>query len=67
MTQIGGDVHMSKFINTNCIRYPALLLVHNGGGSMEPPRKTTFPLEFLNYLYTICIYTNHNHISGKKI
>ena len=32
-----------------------------------PPEKTTFPLEFLNYLYTICIYTNHNHISGKKI
>ena len=33
---------------------------------MEPPEKTTFPREFFNCLNTICIYTNHNHISGKK-
>ena len=36
---------------------------------MEPPRETTFPPEFFNYPYTIyiyIIYTNHNHISGKK-
>ena len=33
---------------------------------MDPPKKTTFPPEFLNHFYTICIYTNHNHISGKK-
>ena len=55
-------------LTLNCIRYPALPLVHNGGGFHgTPPEKTTFPPEFLNYLYTICIYTNHNHISGKKI
>ena len=55
----------NKQINT--YRYPALPLVHNGS-SMEPPlKKTSFPSEFLNYLYTLYIYTNHNHISGKKI
>ena len=32
---------------------------------MEPPKKTTFPPEFL-MLFTQYIYTNHNHISGKK-
>ena len=54
-------------VTLNCIRYPALPLVHNGGFHGTPPEKTTFPPEFLNYLYTISIYTNHNHISGKKI
>ena len=47
-------------LTVNCIRYRALPLVHNGGFHV------TFPPDFLNYLYTICIYTNHNHISGKK-
>ena len=55
-------------LTLNCIRYPALPLVHNGGFHGTPPEKTTFPPEFFSYLYTICIYTsrNHNHISGKK-
>ena len=35
-------------LTLNCIRYPALPLVH---------KKTTFPPEFGNYLYTIYIYT----------
>ena len=53
-------------LTLNCIRYPALPLVHNGGFHGTPPEKTTFPPEFCNYLYTIYMYTNHNHISGKK-
>ena len=53
-------------LTLNCIRYPALPLVHNGGFHGTPPEKTTFPPEFVNYLYTICIYTNHNHISVSK-
>ena len=52
-------------LTLNCIRYPALPLVHKGG-SMEPPKKTTFPPEFFNYLYPMYIYTNRNHISGEK-
>ena len=64
-----GDNPVSLILTLNCIRYPALPLVHNiyylGGG--VPWLQTTFPPEFFNYLYTICIYTNHNHISGKKI
>ena len=31
-----------------------------------PLEKTTFPPESFKYLYTIYIYTNCNHISGKK-
>ena len=58
---------MIQPLTLNCIRYPALPLVHNGGFHGTPPEKTTFPPELFNYLYTICIYTNHNHIPGKKI
>ena len=55
-----------RTLTLNCIRYPALPLVHKGG-SMEPPlKKTTFPLEFLNYLYTIYIYTLITTIFQKK-
>ena len=83
------DFKLTMTLTLNCIRYPALPLVHNrdylGAQHMlifgtrcstpltlncsmgtPPPEKTTFPPEFINYLYTGCIYTNHNHISGKK-
>ena len=36
------------------------------GVPWNPLKKTTFPPGFFNYHYTMCIYTNHNHISGKK-
>ena len=34
---------------------------------MEPPKKTTFPPEFLKIIFTSYIYTNHNHIFGKNV
>ena len=52
-------------LTLNCIRYLDLPLLHKGG-SVEPPKKTTFTPELFNYFYTICLYTNHNHISGKR-
>ena len=56
---------MKKKFTLNCIRYPALPLVHTRFHG-TPPEKTTFPPEFSNYLYTIYMYTNNNHISGRK-
>ena len=37
------------------------------GGSMEPPKKTTFPAEFCDEYYTIDLYTKDNHIQAKKV
>ena len=56
---------MMEKLTLNCIRYPALPLVHKG---MEPPiskplSDQNFVIIFTPYIY---IYTNHNHISGKK-
>ena len=44
-------------LTLNCIRYPALPLVHNGGGSMEPPQRK--PLSHRNFLiiFTPYVYT----------
>ena len=64
MHKLVYGVHWSTL---NCIRYPHLPLVHKGG-SMEPPKKTTFPPEFFDYFDTIYgIYTNHNHIPAKSL
>ena len=48
----------------NCIRYPALLLVHKGV-PWYPLKKTTFLPDFFNYFYTMYTYINHHHISAK--
>ena len=48
----------SYSLTLNCIRYPALPLVHNGGGgSMEPPQRK--PLSHRNFLiiFTPYVYT----------
>ena len=38
------DVSVAEIILTlNCIRYPALPLVHNGGVPWNPPRENHFP------------------------
>ena len=43
------DLLTSITLTLNCIRYSALPLVHKeGGGSMESPKKTTFPPKFFN-------------------
>ena len=52
----GRDIIIITTFTLNCIRYPALPLVHNGGFHGTPPEKTTFPPEFFNYLYTIYMY-----------
>ena len=48
-------VHYYSTLTLNCIRYPALPLVHNGG-SMEPPRENHFPhflIIFTPYVYRL--------------
>ena len=49
-------------LTLNCIRYPALPLVHG----TPPLRKPLSHRKFL-IIFTPYIYTYHNHISGKKI
>ena len=41
-------------------------LVGAQGGSMEPPKKTTFRQEFCNEICTIYVWTIRNHNSGKN-
>ena len=48
-------LNIRLFLTLNCIRYPALPLVHKGV-PWNPPKKNTFPPELFNYLYTI-VYT----------
>ena len=60
------SVDYNFVLTLNCIRYPDHPLVHKGI-PWNPPKKTTFPPEFLNHFYTICIYTNLNYIAGIEI
>ena len=36
------------------------------GGSMDPPKKTTFPPEFWNEIFTVNEWTIKNHNSKKN-
>ena len=54
-TRVVNDVLSIFFLLAlNCIRYPTFPLVHKGVHGT--PEKTTFPLEYFDYLYTIYIY-----------
>ena len=72
-----GNLHFStrnlhsqlttRRLTLNCIRYPALPLVHNGGFHGTPPEKTTFPPEFFLIIFTPNVYTLITTIfQGKK-
>ena len=66
-TQYENNQNWSVFpLTLNCIRYPALPLVHNGGFHGTPPRK---PLSHRNFLtiFTPYVYTHITTIfQGKK-
>ena len=65
-SKVGGGCHLQcvvifekNILTLNCIRYPALPLVHKG----KPVSHRNFLILFTPYIY---IYTNHNRIKGKK-
>ena len=59
---LGVCFQKTVFLTLNCIRYSDLPLVHNE----TLLKKTTFPMEFYNYFYTMYTYTNHIQIPAKK-
>ena len=54
--ELGYTYTQEDTLTLNCIRYPALPLVHNGG-SMEPPQRKPLSHRIFKIIFTPYVYT----------